>query len=71
MRADTCLASRLVSLLYELSLISSHRFGFLDAKTSFTEHLDDALNEKLIFFRVFNDLRKVFDTVNHSLLPQK
>ena len=41
------------------------------AVSSLVEHIYDALNKKLVTISVFIDLKKAFDTLNHSILLEK
>jgi exonuclease III len=74
---EKCMASRINSFLSKNSLISSNQFGFqknkstVDALISLTEFIYTGLNNASHSLSIFIDLRKAFDTVQHSILVEK
>ena len=74
---ERCMAVRLMNFLLRFNLISSNQFGFLrgksaaDAFTKLTEYIYSCLNKKEHCMGIFVDLKKAFDTVNHSILLRK
>ena len=69
--------TRLTNLLRINKLFFSHQFGFRHrysanhALTSLTEIITKALDEGKFACRVFIDLQKTFDTVDHGILLSK
>ena len=68
---------RLVCHLEKRSLLSEAQYGFRksrstsDALAALVEHITDSLDSKMYSIGVFVDLKKAFDTVNHSILLKK
>jgi hypothetical protein len=66
---------RLVSFLESNGIISPSQFGFCKNHSTPMIHLmnfvTEALNNKETAIAIFCDLRKAFDTVNHSILLRK
>ena len=69
--------TRLTNFLQANKLSFSHQFGFRNgystnhALTSLTEIIRKALDEDKFACRVFIDLQKAFEIVDHSILPSK
>jgi len=74
---EKCIASRLTCYISRFSLISPTQYGFLrgkstvDAMVKLTGLLYESLNQKNHALGLFVDLRRAFDTVNHSILLEK
>ncbi len=68
---------RLVSFLESNGIISTSQFGFrknhstLHPMIHLMNFVTEALNKKETAIAIFCDLRKAFDTVNHSILLRK
>jgi hypothetical protein len=68
---------RLVSFLELNNIITPSQFGFrknhstLHPMVHLMNFVSDALNKKESAIAIFCDLRKAFDTVNHSILLRK
>ena len=69
--------SRLTNFLHVNKLFFSHQFGFRHgystnhALTGLTKMIRKALDEDIFAFGAFIDLQKVFDTVDHGILPSE
>ena len=74
---EKCLVLRILNFANKYKLFSEKQFGFLqkrstiDAISSLIEHIYTALNERKSTIALFLDLRRAFDTVNHSILLEK
>jgi Reverse transcriptase (RNA-dependent DNA polymerase) len=68
---------RLSTFLENNILLSSNQFGFRKKYSTihplihFVNHITDALNSKKHSLAIFCDLRKAFDTVDHTILIKK
>ena len=66
--------NRLSTYLENNNLLSPQQFGFRKAHSTvhplslFINQISDALNKKNHAIAIFCDLKKAFDTVNHSIL---
>ena len=69
--------NRLSTYLENNNLLSPQQFGFRKAHSTvhplslFINQISDALNKKNHAIAIFCDLKKAFDTVNHSILIKK
>ena len=69
--------NRLSAYLENNNLLSPQQFGFRKAHSTvhplslFINQISDALNKKNHAIAIFCDLKKAFDTVNHSILIKK
>ena len=69
--------NRLDGFIEKFGLLSDHQYGFRSNRSTslavmdFVENLATAINDKQTSIGVFIDLRKAFDTIDHSLLLQK
>ena len=69
--------NRLSTYLKNNNLLSPQQFGFRKAHSTvhplslFINQISDALNKKNHAIAIFCDLKKAFDTVNHSILIKK
>jgi len=74
---EKVLYGRLNDYFTKSNLLSQQQYGFRNnhstslAVTDLYENLLQNLDKKLISCAVFLDLRKAFDSVNHSILPTK
>ena len=74
---ERCMATRLVSFLEKIDLISKYQFGFQkgkstsDALTMLTESIYNSINNRQHHISVLIDLSKAFDTVNLRILLEK
>ena len=72
---ERAMYTRIYNYLEKFSLIYSRQFGFrskhstIDALVDFTEKMRSCGNQNVVTF--FFDLKKAFDTIEHSLLLQK
>ena len=69
--------NRLDGFIEKYGLLSDHQYGFRSNRSTslavidFVENISTAIDEKQPSIGVFIDLRKAFDTIDHSLLLQK
>ena len=69
--------NQLMDYLESNNLLNENQFGFRrkrstrDAVTKFTDHIRENMDESKVTGALFMDLRKAFDTVNHSCLLSK
>ena len=74
---EKVVSNRLTGFLDDHNLISEHQFGFRKGHSTihplmlFMNTLSASLNNNQISIAIFCDLRKAFDTVNHSILLEK
>ena len=74
---EKLLYNRLYSFLEEKSILSSSQYGFRknistsDALLDLTCNIHQSFNEKKYLLAVFLDVKKAFDSVDHSLLIRK
>jgi len=74
---EKVVSNRLVEFLDEHKIISNCQFGFRKGHSTihplmlFMNNLTTALNKKQFSIAIFCDLRKAFDTVNHTILLDK
>ena len=74
---EKCIANRITNFIQAKSIITPNQYGFqkgkstADAILNLMKEIYDALNNKKHHLSIFVDLRKAFDTVNHSILLQK
>ena len=74
---EKCIANRLTKWMSKHAIISPKQFGFqkgkstIDALSSLTDYIYNSINSKHHLISIFIDLRKAFDTVQHSLLLDK
>ena len=72
---ERAMYTRIYNYLEKFSFIYSRQFGFrskhstIDALVDFTEKMRSCGNQNVVTF--FFDLKKAFDTIEHSLLLQK
>ena len=71
------MADKLINFLNKYSILSKFQFGFqknrstCDALLSLVNFIYSALDERKFVVNVLIDLRKAFDTVDHSILLDK
>uniref|UniRef100_A0A3P8T4U6 Reverse transcriptase domain-containing protein n=1 Tax=Amphiprion percula TaxID=161767 RepID=A0A3P8T4U6_AMPPE len=69
--------NRLDAFMEKYELLSDHQYGFRSNRSTslavmeLVENISTAIDKKQYAVGVFVDLRKAFDTINHSLLLQK
>ena len=74
---EKCIASRMFQNLAKFNIITDKQYGFLKGKSTtdafieFTERAYSSLDNKEHCVTLFLDLRKAFDTVNHTILLNK
>ena len=74
---EKCIASRMFQYLAKFNIITDKQYGFLKGKSTtdafieFTERVYSSLDKKEHCVTLFLDLRKAFDTVNHTILWNK
>ena len=74
---DKLFVNRLDGFIEKYGLLSDHQYGFRSNRSTslavidFVENISTAIDEKQPSIGVFIDLRKAFDTIDHSLLLQK
>jgi len=74
---EKVVSNRLVEFLEEHKIISNCQFGFRKGHSTihplmlFMNNLTTAINKKQFSIAIFCDLRKAFDTVNHTILLDK
>ena len=74
---EKCMSARLTKFLTKFSLITPNQFGFVkglscfDAISSLMEYLYSQINKNKHVISVFIDLKKAYDTVNHTILLKK
>jgi hypothetical protein len=74
---EKVVANRLIVFLDVNNILSCNQFGFrkqhstLHPMIQFTNFISTALNEKKHAIAIFCDLRKAFDTVDHTILIKK
>ena len=69
--------NRLYKFLVENNILYQKKFGFQNSHS--TEHeilqlvnqITDAFSQEKYTLGIFVDLSKIFDTVNHNILPEK
>ena len=74
---ERCISVRITDFLNRFNILFCRQFGFrkgkstIDAFVSLTEHIYNCLNQKEHCIGIFIDLKKAFDTVNHTILLGK
>ena len=74
---EKCMFSRILKFVNKYDILSRHQFGFrsglscVDAIVSLNESIYEALNDRKYIIGLFVDLKKAYDTVNHSILLEK
>lgn len=74
---EKLIAKRVMNFLEKFSILTENQHGFRNnhssstAVNAVTENVNQALNSSNIVVGIFLDIRKAFDSVNHTILLQK
>ena len=74
---EKSITDRIIKYSNRYSLLAPEQFGFqsglstVDAVSKFIEYVYDALNRRETTISVFIDMKKAFDTINHTILLGK